>query len=109
MMFPKIKYRSSKSLVNTLDRIFSEFIRLRDSDAHGYCRCITCTNRAPWKEMDAGHFISRDRKAVRWNEHNVHAQCPRCNRFRGGEQFLHGQAIDKLYGEGTVEGLQVAV
>jgi hypothetical protein len=56
--------------------------------------------------MDAGHYISRDRKPTRWNEKNCDVQCPRCNRFRSGEQFAHGRYIDKRYGNGTAEMLE---
>lgn len=107
MAYPKSKkQRSYKSLVKTLDRLFSEFIRRRDSDGAGICRCITCTRTAHWKAMDAGHFIQRDRLATRWMETNVHAQCPYCNRYRSGEQFEHGQAIDRTHGKGTAEQLR---
>jgi hypothetical protein len=56
--------------------------------------------------MDAGHFVQRDRKATRFNEQNVHTQCTCCNRYRSGEQFLHSQAIDRLYGQGAAELLK---
>lgn len=104
MMFPKkIRKNGGK---NALDRVFSEYIRLRDSSGNGLCRCITCSKTLPWKAADAGHFIERDRLATRYNEQNVNAQCPRCNRFRNGEQFLHGLAIDRKYGKGTAEMLE---
>ena len=47
--------------------------------------------------MDAGHFVTRDNMGTRWEEENVNAQCPHCNRFKGGKQFEHGLAIDKKY------------
>lgn len=56
--------------------------------------------------MDAGHFVSRDRYATRWSEVNVNVQCPHCNRFRAGEQYRHGVAIDKKYGPGTAQMLE---
>ena len=105
MQFPKIKRCKSKDLVGTLDGVFSEFIRLRDSDQNGYCRCITCGRIFYWKEIDAGHFVQRDRLATRYNEQNVHAQCQHENRFRSGQQFVHGQKIDLLYGKGTAQKL----
>lgn len=106
-MFPKNKpERSLKSLVNTLDRIFSEYIRRRDADKQGICRCITCGRPFHWKEIDAGHFISRDRKATRWNEKNVNSQCQSENRFHAGEQYAHGKAIDRKYGAGIADQLR---
>ncbi len=105
-MFPKYKERSLKSLVNTIDRIFSEYIRRRDADRNGICRCITCGRPFDWKAIDAGHFINRDRKGVRWNSKNVNAQCQSCNRFHSGEQYAHGKAIDRKYGPGTADQLR---
>jgi len=106
LAFPKIPRKSLPKLIASLDRIFSVYIRLRDADKDGMCRCITCGKPFPWKECDAGHFIPRDRKATRWDEKNVNAQCLRCNRFRSGEQYEHGLAIDRMYGTGTVDILK---
>jgi len=92
-----------KKLIATLDRWFSKFIRLRDSDSNGYCRCVTCTKILPWKEMDAGHFVSREKIVTRWDEFNVHAQCPWCNRFKAGNQYEHGKAIDRMHGNGAAD------
>ena len=53
------------------------------------------------KDLDAGHFISRNWTALRWDERNVNAQCLRCNRFAGGEIDEYFLWIDKTYGDGT--------
>ena len=92
-------------LKGKLDRLFSEYIRRRDADHAGYCRCVTCGKMQHWKEMDAGHFVPRDRIATRWDETNVHPQCRECNRFRSGKQYEHGRAIDRMYGSGTADRL----
>jgi hypothetical protein len=105
LKFPKIKTCKSKDLLGTLDTVFSEFIRLRDSDENGYCRCITCGRVFYWKEIENGHFIQRDRKATRFHEENCHSQCTFCNKYRSGRQFEHGQKIDILYGKGTAQKL----
>lgn len=86
---------------------FSKYIRLRDSDEKGYCKCITCPNEFFWKEGDAGHFVPRSKKIVKFNEMNVNAQCVRCNRFCGGEQYKHALGIDNKYGDGTAELLSI--
>ena len=109
MMFPKVKRcrkDSPKGLMQILDRVFSEYIRRRDAGATGYVRCVTCTTVKYWKEMDCGHFVNRNHLSVRFDERNCHAQCPECNRFHGGEQHLHGIAIDQKYGTGTALLLQ---
>lgn len=83
--------------INKLDDSFSLFIRLRDSDHQGVCKCITCGEFKHYTDMDAGHFVTRDNMATRWEEENVNAQCQSCNRFKGGKQYEHGLAIDKKY------------
>jgi len=90
-----------KPLKKRLWKIFSQYIRIRDADDHGYCKCITCGKRFHWKEMDAGHFISRAWNNLLFNEYNVNAQCHRCNRFLEGEKDLYGKALDKKYGKST--------
>ena len=95
-----------KRLTHRLDKLFSEYVRRRDTDRHGVVRCCTCNRPFHWKDIDAGHFVSRDRKATRWDGRNCHPQCQHCNRFRGGEQHLHGSYIDRRYGKGTAQQLQ---
>jgi len=83
------KKRSRKKLIENLDTVFSQYIRLRDADQEGYCRCVTCGEKHYWKRIQAGHFISRKHYATRWDETNVHAQCVACNVFRAGEQYKY--------------------
>jgi hypothetical protein len=42
---------------------------------------------------------------TRFDERNVHAQCPRCNQYGSGEQYLHSLAIDRKYPEGSLDEL----
>lgn len=92
-------------LKGNLDKWFSLFIRLRDSDDDGFGHCITCEKRVFWKEADAGHFISRTYLNTRFMPENVNLQCKGCNGFRAGEQYKHGIAINRLHGEGTADKL----
>ena len=117
MMFDKVSQvgrysrKNKRSIVsNNADKWFSRFIRARDtafiSNGIPMAMCITCGRTYDViHEMDAGHFVKRDRKGTRYNEQNVHVQCTRCNRYRSGEEFAHGVAIDRLYGTGTAEKL----
>ena len=86
---------SRKGLINKLDRIFSEYIRKRDANKKGMCKCITCSKEFAWNDIDAGHFISRKEMNTRWDERNVAAQCKYCNRFRYGRQYVFSLALDK--------------
>ena len=89
----------------TADRWFSIYIRLRDAFPNGYVPCITCGTPHYWKECDCGHFITRNHPMTRYNEENCNGQCKGCNNFKSGDQFNHGQMIDKKYGKGTAQKL----
>lgn len=97
---------SLRTLDNKLWKVFSEYIRRKDADIDGNVTCITCYTKKHWKQMDAGHFVSRNAKAIKYDERNVHAQCKSCNGFHGGMSFVYGQRIDVLYGAGTAEDLE---
>jgi hypothetical protein len=88
------------------DKVFSVFIRTRDTDADGFIACCTCGKRVHWKYCDAGHAISRAHLTTRYDEQNVHAQCKQCN-LGGGRQADHFAFIERKYGEGTVEQLRL--
>lgn len=99
------KSRNRSLAMKKADKYFSEYIRLRDTGPGGFGYCITCNKKAHISELDAGHFIDRSKKATRYNENNVNAQCITCNRFQSGRQYEHGKAIDKKYGKGTADKL----
>ena len=86
---------------------FSRYVRLRDSNETGICRCFTCGAMHEWNDggIQAGHFISRRHLATKYDEKNVHAQCVNCNHFQSGRQFEYGIQLDKVYGVGTAEKL----
>jgi len=88
-------------------KVFSEFIRKRDSDNEGIGKCFTCNTRRHWREADAGHGIGRQHKSVKYDERNVHLQCKRCNGFEGGQQAIYKEEVDKRYGEGTWQKLVI--
>lgn len=97
---------SLKRLKKEADRVFSVWIRNRDS-IDGIATCCTCGARMPWQEIQNGHFVSRKHFVTRWDERNCAAQCAKCNGPYGkGEEFLFGQFIDKKYGEGTAKKLK---
>lgn len=95
--------KNLSSAKKTCDEWFSRYIRIRDANANGLCKCVTCDTVKPWREMDCGHFQSRRYIATRWLEQNAHAQCQSCNKYQAGEQYKHGRVINDFYGEGTAE------
>lgn len=104
-MTRKRKQPSLSSLEAKLDRIFSQYIRQRDADQGGTVRCVSCGRLMYWKECDAGHFVKRQHRAVRWDERNAASQCKKCNRFQGGRQDDFAAYIIRKYGQDTFDDL----
>lgn len=91
-----------------LDRIFSQYIRLRDADNKGYIRCISCGKIVFWKDADNGHFINRKHMSLRFSETNCNAQCRACNRFSEGNMTGYNLGMIKKYGQQTINLLILA-
>lgn len=92
---------------DTLDRIFSEFVRIRDSDSNGIIRCISCGKIVSWKESDCGHYINRKHNSTRYDEKNCNAQCRSCNRFDEGNIQGYRKGLIAKYGEYAVKILEM--
>lgn len=97
--------KTRKGQKKKLDAVFSEYIRKRDSDQYGYGTCITCGKRQHWKELDAGHYVSRYHNATRFEDKNVHAQCKVCNRFKNGQPDEYALSLQKKYGDDILDHL----
>jgi 5-methylcytosine-specific restriction endonuclease McrA len=96
-----------KTLKRKLWETFSVYIRLRDSDGKGYCRCISCGEVKPYKEMDAGHFIPKSRGlSIYFYEDNVHAQCRQCNTFQHGNLYKYGKALEGKIGDKAIKEIE---
>lgn len=55
------KKTASRTAIERLDKIFSLYIRLRDSRAFGFkaFKCISCGQVKPFRMADCGHYFSR--------------------------------------------------
>ena len=96
---PKIKKPTRSKLVKKLDTVFSQWVRLSNADNNKNCICVTCNKTFFWKEIQAGHFISRKHYSTRWDERNVLPQCAGCNIFRYGEQYKYSLFLGKEVSE----------
>lgn len=93
------------SACDTLDRVFSRYIRLRDCHG-GPGRCISCGRPSTVSTCDAGHFIPRAHTATRWNIRNVHAQCRECNRMKDGNAAGYRRGLIERYGPEVIDQLK---
>ena len=96
-----------KNPKKTLDKLFSKYIRFKDAQ-NGYVRCYTCNAVHPPEEVDAGHYITRQHMATRWDERNVKPQCRKCNRFESGVSDEFALHLLKDYGQDVLDELNKA-
>lgn len=81
-------------LENRLWSLFSLYIRKRDG-----WKCITCGKTNPdHRLIHGGHFLSRRHKSIKFDPHNVHAQCSYCNLYLKGNVAVYADKIISLYG-----------
>ena len=101
----KVQKRGKPKLVAKLDKVFSEYIRLRDSfscQGELYFRCISCGQIKPYAQADCGHYINRGHMSTRYHEDNCHAQCRSCNRFDEGNIYNYRRGLVGKIGEQRV-------
>lgn len=94
--FPMPKQKSISKLKKEADRVFSIFIRQRDT------QCVTCGGR----NDHAGHYISRSWLNLRYDPQNVNAQCVRCNIFLKGNMDEYTLFLVRTYGIEILDALK---
>lgn len=106
----KKKRNERKTWIDKLDKVFSLYIRLRDSKEFGFraARCISCGEVKPFDMFDAGHFVSRTCMPLRWSEDNVSAECSSCNRFKSSHLLGYRKNLIIKLGRRIVERSAVA-
>ena len=99
--------KTISKLKKELDKWFSLFIRLRDATDEGLVQCFTSGRVYHYKNIHAGHFMSRKHLSTRWCDTNVQPQSAADNLFGQGEQYKFSVALDSKYGDGTSEELEL--
>jgi len=104
-----LKKPKRKTIVKKLDAVFSEYIRRKYADKNGIVKCYTCDRKAYWKGegMQAGHFMSRKSRILRWDERNIRPQCYSCNCHFYGRQYIFSINLNKEYGYNISEELLI--
>lgn len=97
-----VKVQRRTDYVKKLDKVFSEYIRLRDSMG-GYFRCISCGKIKPYEQADCGHYHSRTHMATRFDEDNCHAECRSCNRFSADHLIGYRKNLVLKIGQGRFD------
>ena len=98
----KEKLKSRSDWLKDLQRVFNEFIRLRDVNLP----CISC-GRYHNGQYHAGHYRSVGAcPELRFNEDNVHKQCSACNNHLSGNILEYRLGLIEKIGLERVEFLE---
>ena len=98
----KEKLKSRSDWLKDLQRVFNEFIRLRDADLP--CISCGCYHQGQWH---AGHYRSVGAcPELRFNEDNTHKQCSACNNHLSGNILEYRLGLIEKIGLERVEFLE---
>ena len=98
--------KTLSQLQETADKLFSEYIRKKNAK-NGKVQCVTCGVWLDIREIQCGHFISRDKFAVRYDEDNAAPQCPVCNSRHNEDTWPYTEYILKTKDSGTLTRLTI--
>ena len=104
-----ITVKNKPDLKAKLDKVFSLYIRLRDSKPFNYrfFKCISCGEIKPFEQADCGHFHSRRHLSTRFDEDNAHAECRACNRFSADHLINYEKNLIAKIGQQKFDLLKV--
>ena len=91
---PKHKKVSLKAEKRKAINAFNQYIRARDNYT-----CFTCGKVGDRYTTDAGHLITGEREATRFDEMNVHCQCKGCNIKHEHDYEIYRRKFVDTYGE----------
>lgn len=83
--------------IKKLDAVFSEYIRLRDSNNRGIVECPLCWKKIYRKLAQNMHFVSRGVMKYRYSEKNCHAGCMRCNVILHWNYIAYTRRMQRKY------------
>ena len=95
------------SCVRETAKQFQKMIRMEAADDNGFVMCCSCGKSLNYKEVDAGHYVTRSCRATIFDEHNCHPQCKHCNCWEGKQQVAinYEAFMVRTYGAGEVARL----
>jgi len=90
-----MKRKTKQSLMRIqkkkLDKLFSEYIRLRDKNT-----CVLCGST---ERSQCGHLFSRVALNTRWDEENSYCQCSGCNLRHEHDSYPYNNWFIEKFGK----------
>lgn len=94
-----------RRLIMELDRLCSLIVRVEASDKYGVATCFICKKRLPYKQMQNGHYRSRQFQGTRFDFDNMRCCCITCNVVLHGNLAKYRESLVKEIGEERVNAL----
>lgn len=85
--------------------IISKFVRLTETDEHGYGNCITCGKRYHFSELQAGHFNPGRFNSIIFDLRGIHIQCYNCNINLKGNPRNYDAYMKRTLGQQVIDDL----
>jgi hypothetical protein len=103
----KQKLKTKSDYLKEAQAAFNAYVRARDKDD----ACVSCGNYVLDDQIgggwDAGHYRSTGSAPhLRFNLHNCHKQCVKCNRFLSGNVAEYRKGLIEKIGIEKVEALE---
>lgn len=98
---------SLSTVIDDLDIIFSQYVRLKTSDENGYCVCRGCFQVFYWTEMECCHYIPRSHSNTRFLEENCVCGCHNCNKNEGGKLSSYSAHFGNIIEKDRLGGVEL--
>jgi hypothetical protein len=97
---PKKRESTVKSYKHTVWGVVAKYIKARDANDNGECKCCTCDKPFRYNDpkLHAGHFVSGRGNNVLFDDAIIHAQCYFCNVRLHGNVWKYGEFMQRKYG-----------
>lgn len=83
------------SLIDELDTLISQYVRLKDCRPDLTTDCFTCDYTGKWTTLQCGHYISRAHMYLRHDLRNLRRQCEGCNIHKRGNILVYAERLEK--------------
>lgn len=75
--------------------LVSKWVRYSAANEFGMVNCYTCGNYHKPSEVDAGHYITRGCKYLKFDLRHIKPQCKTCNQAKGGMAAAFGKHLEE--------------